>query len=232
MNDLSFEILNILYDECPDDSYKIVDVNDLILGLPEGFSADAQKLFEVIEDLATDGSIMLKYRDDEDICLAVAIKGRRIVKKERETRAKIEAQRKAREEEEARLRAIAEEAERLKKEKEEQERLERLEKERKLEEARQALLELQAQKKSKKEVIELKQQVEELEKEVIIPEEEVKEEIKEIVPAEQMPTISAAAPLDLVPVIKKVGKVAFWSGLIGVVIGDAIFYIVKFFWGF
>lgn len=231
MNDLSFEILNIIFDFCPDDSYKILDVNDIILALPEGIECDIDKLFQVVEDLTTEGSILLKYRDEEDICLAIAVKGRRIVKKERETRVKLEAQKKAREEEEARLRAIAEAVEAARLEQEEKYRLEKIEKEKKLEEAKLALEELKAQKKSKKdsEVIGLKQQVESLEKEmkpdVILPK---AENTAEMVKADNIsPVISNVQHMDFIPLVKRVGKVAFWGGLFGAIIGNALYYAVR-----
>ncbi|MGI6701098.1 MAG: hypothetical protein ACOX3U_01320 [Christensenellales bacterium] len=203
MNELSFEILNILYDQCSDDTYKIIDVNDILLAIPEGFTASADKVFEIVEDLATDGSVMLKYRDDEDICLSVTVKGKRIVKKERETRIKLEEQRRQKEEEE-----------RLRKEREEAERLER---ERKLEEAKQALNELKAQKKPKKIVVELEQQVEELEKE-ITPEPEQAEEIS-------LPAIKEPVKEIIVP---SIGRRALIGGLLGALIGNAIYFGVKF----
>ena len=222
MNELSFEILNIIYEYCPDDNYKIIDVNDIILALPSGVNIEENKLFEIIEDLATDGSILLKYKDDEDICLSLSLKGRRIVKKERETREKLEAQRKAKEKAEAERKA-----------REEQERLERIEKEKQLEEAKQALSELKAQKKSKKdqEVQELKQQVEELEKEIIQPVEDGAQDNLETsvaVKAEQIPVISAVQHMDFIPLIRKVGKVAFWGGLTGAIIGNALFFSARY----
>lgn len=227
MNDLSFEVLNIIYDFCPDESYKIVDVNDIILALPEGKNLELDKLFQIIDDLATDASIMLKYRDEEDICLSIQAKGRRIVKKERETRARIEAQRKAKEEEEARQKAIREAEEKARLEREEQERLERIEKEKQLEEARLQLEELKAQKKSKKDhtVIELKQQVEELEKQIVEEEDEEPEPDSE---PNEIPIISNVQTFDAEPMIKRVGRRAFWGGLIGAGLLNGLIYGIKY----
>lgn len=229
MNDLTFEVLNVLYDYCPDDSYKIIDINDIILALPEGISTEPEHLFIIIDDLVTEEAVALKYRDEEDICIAMLAKGRRIVKKERETRAKIEAQKRAKEEEEARQRALKEAEERERREREERERLEKIEKEKKLEEARLALQEMQSQKK-KKEAVELKQQVIELEKEIEqieqAPEAEVV--ITQADNKEKAVVISSAENLDIMPIIKKVGKVAFWGGLMGAIIGNGLFLAAKF----
>jgi hypothetical protein len=266
MDSLSFDILNIIYDYCPDDSFKILDVNDILLAMPEGAILSPERLFKIIDELAIDESITLKYRDEDEICVALPAKGKRMVKREREMRAKLEAERKAREEEEARkkaaeeaarikreeeearLRAIAEAEEKARLEKEEKERQERLEreekerqerleKEKKLEEARLALEELKKERKSKKEVIELKQQVEELEKEIAIPEPEPEPESEPepepvpeqaIVEAAAMPVISSVQHMDFIPLIKNVGRKAFWGAMLGAALLNGLYYAVRF----
>lgn len=216
MNELTFEVLNIIYDFCHDDSYKIIDVNDIILALPEGVDCDIEKLFALIDDLATEEAINLKYRDEEDICVAITVKGKRIVKKERETRAKIEAQRKAREEEERRRQEQAEK--------------ERLEREKKLEDARLALIEMEANKKLKKahEFVELKHQVEVLENEIKQDAIDSTEKASNNSPViEEANNPVSVQTMDFVPMVRKVGRIAFWGGLSGAILGNGLFQLAR-----
>lgn len=240
MNKLVFEILNIIYDYCIDGTYKIIDVNDIILGMPKNIEEDndaadldVEKLLNIIEDLATDGAIDLKYRDEEDICLAITTKGKRLVKKERETRIKIEEQRKAKLEEEARQKALKEAEEKARIEREEKERQERILKEKELEEAKITLEELKANKKLKKapETQELKQKVQELEHEIIEEKEhlELTNEVDNVIP--EVREDNAVIQYDIGR-SKRIGNIAFFGGLSGAFIGNAIFWILKHFIGF
>lgn len=204
MKALDFEILNVIFDFCTDDSFKIIDINDIMDNLSDDFKCSNDELFKIIDDLATEDCIQLKYKDEEDICLSITTKGKRLIKKERETRERLEEQKRLKEEENARLKAEQEE------------------KERELEKARIALEEMQAQRKKKKsqEAKELEQQVQALEKEITteVQVEEEKEVKNELVSVEE---------INYKPIVRKVATIAFVGGLIGSMLGSAVMMVVR-----
>ena len=215
MNALRFQVLNIINDICKDDNFKVIDINDILINLPSEMDVKETDVFAIIDELAFDGEIDLKYRDEEDICLAMALKGRRIIKKARENEERIrekreyEARLKAeeeariieeekrraeeearRKEEEARRKAEEEDRKQAELEKAEQE---RIAKEKQLEEIKKAIEEAQTQRKTKKNAKDLEQQAElliqEIEqvegKKLDIIEEKAEEEIEEIIEEEE-----------------------------------------------
>lgn len=107
MNDISIKVLSALYDLCDDDSYKILDADDITAKLSDA-EISMDELTEVIENFAADGMLELKYADNAEYCLALRTKGRNLVKQSRDRLNKLEEEAQLRIMEEATTKSEAE----------------------------------------------------------------------------------------------------------------------------
>lgn len=64
-------VLKILVNECRDNSYKIVEIPDIIMALPKRFRMDSEAIKHILTYLEHQDMISIKYEDDDVYCLAV-----------------------------------------------------------------------------------------------------------------------------------------------------------------
>lgn len=83
MENLSIKILDVLFDLCDGDNYVILDIEDITASFPE-VSLSADELNEILESLAVEGFIDLKYAEETEYCVAMRTKGRTLIKQSRE----------------------------------------------------------------------------------------------------------------------------------------------------
>lgn len=83
MENLSIKLLDALFDLCDGDNYAILDTDDLVAVSPE-LVFNAEELTEILQSLAVEGFIDLKYADGTDFCVAMKTKGRTLIKQSRE----------------------------------------------------------------------------------------------------------------------------------------------------
>lgn len=96
MNKAAVRTLEVLYDFCRDEGYKIIDAEDILTRLE---NIDADSLFETIDNLNTENFVAVKYSDKTEYCLSLTKTG--IIKVEEEIRrAKEEAIKRERERQE------------------------------------------------------------------------------------------------------------------------------------
>ena len=83
MDDISIKILDALFDLCEGENFVILDREDLTSRISyHDFAAD--ELTEILEALAVDGFIDLKYADNTEFCVAMKTKGRTLIKQSRD----------------------------------------------------------------------------------------------------------------------------------------------------
>jgi len=83
MDDISIKILDALFDLCDGENYVILDVQDLTCRLPD-YTFQPDELDEILETLDAEELIDLKYCDENEICLAMKMKGRSLIKQLRD----------------------------------------------------------------------------------------------------------------------------------------------------
>ena len=90
MDDISIKILDALFDLCDGENYVILDVQDLTCRLPD-YDFQEGELDEILETLDAEELIVLKYADESEICLAMKMKGRSLIKQLRDRLQKVVA---------------------------------------------------------------------------------------------------------------------------------------------
>lgn len=83
MDDISIKILDALFDLCDGENYVILDVQELTCRLPDYVFQEGE-LDEILETLDAEELIDLKYSDENEICLAMKMKGRSLIKQLRD----------------------------------------------------------------------------------------------------------------------------------------------------
>ena len=73
-NAIKFELLNLLRSKENCNGYKIYSFEELYLELPKYLSADEKSVKECVDALNADGYILVKYRDDVQVCLILTDK--------------------------------------------------------------------------------------------------------------------------------------------------------------
>lgn len=91
MNKTSRDVIEILFDYCKDESFKIIDAEDILASLD---NTTAEELYDIIDKLNTESYVEVKYSDKTEYCLTVTKKGKLIAEEALENRVKEEAQRK------------------------------------------------------------------------------------------------------------------------------------------
>lgn len=83
MENISIKVLDALFDLCDGDNYVILDRQDFLARIADHtFATD--ELTEILESLAVDAFIDLKYADNQEFCIAMKTKGRTLIKQARE----------------------------------------------------------------------------------------------------------------------------------------------------
>ncbi len=72
----TLKLLDIINNECVGGGYKVFDLNDLVLSMPEHFSIDCDGVRECLSALREREYISVKYQDEREICLSPLSKGR------------------------------------------------------------------------------------------------------------------------------------------------------------
>ena len=88
MDDISIKILDALFDLCDGENYVILDVQDLTCRLPD-YTFQPDELDEILETLSAEELVDLKYSDENEICLAMKMKGRSLIKQLRDRLQKV-----------------------------------------------------------------------------------------------------------------------------------------------
>lgn len=235
MNDISIKVLSAIYDLCDDDSYKILDVDDIAARL-SGDEISVDELTEVIENFAVDGMLELKYADNAEYCLALRTKGRNLVKQSRDRLNKLEKETQLRAAEEANLKAEAEK--RLAVLESEKERL-REEVEVDLQTAKQAVAEAKSRAEKLAAQKELKQ-IKEVTSKKVEQVNNIETQIAEFVqPTESLPDLTKGFQVNGIgssnTITQKQIKKLFWTAFCGAAIGAilvnlvfAIIFFVKY----
>lgn len=83
MENLSIKLLDALFDLCDGENYAILDTDDLSAASPD-LVFESEELTEILQSLAVEGFIDLKYADGADFCVAMKTKGRTLIKQSRE----------------------------------------------------------------------------------------------------------------------------------------------------
>ena len=83
MENLSIKLLDTLFDLCEGDNYAILDTDDLAAASPD-LVFEPDELTEILQSLAVEGFIDLKYADGAEFCVAIKTKGRTLIKQSRE----------------------------------------------------------------------------------------------------------------------------------------------------
>lgn len=82
-NAIKFELLNLLRSKENCNGYKIYSFEELSLDLPKYLCADEKCVKECVDALNADGYILVKYRDDVQVCLTLT--GKKVQSKQTET---------------------------------------------------------------------------------------------------------------------------------------------------
>ncbi len=91
MNDISIKVLDVLFDLCEGEGYRILEAEE-ITSRVSYYTFLPDELTEILEVLVADGLIDLKYADNEEYCVSMRTKGRALIKQSRERLAKIVAE--------------------------------------------------------------------------------------------------------------------------------------------
>ena len=83
MDDISIKILDALFDMCEGENYAILDVRDLTDRIPD-YVFEPDELNEILETLHAEELLDLKYADETEICVALKMKGRSLIKQLRD----------------------------------------------------------------------------------------------------------------------------------------------------
>lgn len=83
MDDISIRLLDILFDLCEGENYVILEKEDLTSRI-SGYDFAPDELTEILEALAVEGFIDLKYADNQEFCVLMKTKGRAFIKQSRE----------------------------------------------------------------------------------------------------------------------------------------------------
>lgn len=75
-------VLKYLVNECKEGSYKIIDIDDIVLSMPKKFKADKEIILQIMEYLSNGEYISVKYSDDDQFCLCPLPFGRQFVEKD------------------------------------------------------------------------------------------------------------------------------------------------------
>ncbi len=94
MNQIEIKTLDILLDICKDETYKIIDADDILRHLEGG---TAEELFDAIDNLNTSRHVAVKYSDRTEYCLCLTKTGIITAEEAREKRLKEEQLRRERE---------------------------------------------------------------------------------------------------------------------------------------
>ncbi len=69
-------LLKFINGYCKDQSYKVIDIDELKTAFPERFKMDREGIAQIIDYLKTREYIAVKYSDKEQYCLSPLPKGR------------------------------------------------------------------------------------------------------------------------------------------------------------
>lgn len=69
-------LLDIINKECVNSGYKVLEINDLVLGLPMEFGIDKEGVVASINVLSEKEYVSVKYLDELEVCLSPLPKGR------------------------------------------------------------------------------------------------------------------------------------------------------------
>ena len=76
-------VLSILAKECPDGSYKIIEIPDIIMAIPRRYRMDSDAVKNILVHLERQELVSVKYDDDDVFCLAVLPYGYEVLENER-----------------------------------------------------------------------------------------------------------------------------------------------------
>ena len=88
MDDISIKILDALFDLCDGENYVILDVQDVTARIPD-YAFEEEELTEILEALAAEGFIDLRYADESEFCVSMRTKGRSLIKQLRDRLQKV-----------------------------------------------------------------------------------------------------------------------------------------------
>jgi hypothetical protein len=80
----SESLLRIINKECNEGSYKVIEVDDLIRGMPNKFKSDSDTINQTMDYLKSGEYVSVKYSDNEVYCVSPLPRGRRIFEVEQE----------------------------------------------------------------------------------------------------------------------------------------------------
>lgn len=70
------ELLNLLNNLCVGGAYKILEISDLVLKMPQSFALDEEEIRESLRVLQEKDFIKIKYEDEREVCISTLPKGR------------------------------------------------------------------------------------------------------------------------------------------------------------
>ena len=74
-----YAVLAYLENQCPAGNYKVIDKCDIVAAMPKRFNISCEILDDIISFLTQREFLVLKYNDDEQVCVSLTAKGHSVL---------------------------------------------------------------------------------------------------------------------------------------------------------